>query len=495
MPNIIPVVVKTAILAFSVLIFLVLTAPSTAFAAWNDISSNVTITHTDRAIDRVKGTMFSYVTIENASTQDIAGPLRLVVQDSTIAVTGKSGTTESGSPYAIITEESIPAISKIIYRVDFELSRTALSFTPKLEQEVVVEFTPPVFKDFKFVELRGREGHQGYFPVYGKPTFGEGVVEVQIEGDVKDLRVAVVTASETKTFKFNPENIDPEKGYTGYFVDVIIPKEDFSLDISITAPDETVTSNKTSSVTPKGFSISIAKSNHIFSHGQNTLTVIIANKDDDATFEINVEDSENLIKSPFPQTFKIEKGGEAIITVPVNVIQNSNVQNLKFIIKISDLDSHIADEISYDVVVNSDEEPLLVSNNVYKWLAIPGSCEQVSKSATSLKLVVIGTSAVNVNNIDINSIHSFTDQKPTKIEIVDLLSPLGSCSAFTTDGVNDLVLTFDWQKIISAWEKEGRDLVAAGISGIRYDSMGFYLSYKLQNGYFRGFKGRISITN
>jgi len=136
MPNIIPVVVKTAILAFSVLIFLVLTAPSTAFAAWNDISSNVTITHTDRAIDRVKGTMFSYVTIENASTQDIAGPLRLVVQDSTIAVTGKSGTTESGSPYAIITEESIPAISKIIYRVDFELSRTALSFTPKLEQEV-----------------------------------------------------------------------------------------------------------------------------------------------------------------------------------------------------------------------------------------------------------------------------------------------------------------------------------------------------------------------
>lgn len=471
-----------AIVKLSILVsFFILTIPSTAFAAWSDISSSVTITQTNRAIDRVKRSMFSYVTIENTSNQDITAPLRLAIQDSTIPVTSASGTTENNSPYLTITETSIPANSKITYRVDFSLSRRALSFTPTLEQEEVIsEFTPPVFRSFEFVELRGRDGHQGYFPVYGKPTFGNGVVDVKIEGDVKDLSVTVKTATSTETFKFNPENIDPEKGYTRYFVDVTIPKEDFSLDIVITAPDGEIINKRTNTRAPKDFSVTLAKSDHFFSRGKNSLTVIVTNKGNTANFEAIVEDSEGIIqgKGYFPQTFTIEKDGEADIGIPIDIVSNSDISNLTFTIKISNLDANTSEVITYDVLVDSDEEKLSISSKEHKWRAIPGSCEPVGRNDLTFKLIIIGSSAVNVGNIDINNIEFYGGQKPTRVEVLDILSSNDSCSSPIPDGVNDLVLTFDLQKILE-WE--------ISEYGSIENEIGRSFGFKLINGYIRGF--------
>lgn len=471
-------IVKTIILCS----LLILTIPSTAFAAWNDISSSVTISQTDRAIDRVKRSLFSYVTIENTSSQEITGPLRLVIQDSTIVVTDASGTTDSSSPYITITETSIPANSKITYKVNFVMDRKALSFTPKLEQDVTVgEFTPPVFRGFEFVELRGRDGHQGYFPVYGKPTIGNGVVEVKIAGDVKDLSVSVETASETKIFKFNPDNIDPENGYTRYFVDVTVPKEDFSLDILITAPDEKITNEKTNTSPSKNFSISIAKSNHIFSHGKNSLSVIVTNKGDDANFEAIVTDSEGIIqgKGYFPQTFTIKKDGKAYITIPINVVKNSDINNLSFTINVSNIGANTSEIITYDVLVDSDEEPLAMSSKSYKWIATPGSCEPISINDSTIKIVIIGTSSIIIENIDTSTISLFGGQKPDKTEAIDIVSTSDSCSSSVPDGRTDLVLTFDWQKIVTDMYPEQFDPQAK--------DFGFYLHYQLNNRYSRGF--------
>jgi hypothetical protein len=52
----------------------------------------------------------------------------------------------------------------------------------------------PAIGDFAFVEMRGRPGHEGWFPVEREPRAGETVeCEVEVRGRATDVQVATVT--------------------------------------------------------------------------------------------------------------------------------------------------------------------------------------------------------------------------------------------------------------------------------------------------------------
>ncbi|MCP3867907.1 MAG: hypothetical protein GY703_07400, partial [Gammaproteobacteria bacterium] len=103
---------------------------------WEDITSSVEITHSNRVLDRINLIFFSYVSITNISGADLKGPLRLVIVNPTIPVPDSAGTTDDGHPYQTLPEEAISDGQTLTVRVNFELLRRYLAFNTRLEKQI-----------------------------------------------------------------------------------------------------------------------------------------------------------------------------------------------------------------------------------------------------------------------------------------------------------------------------------------------------------------------
>lgn len=123
------------------------------FADWTDISSNIEITKSRPAFDRVNRVYFVHLDVKNTGDSTLNSPFRVLVDNSTIPVTNQSGNTESGVPFVDITNESITANETVRVRVDFLAQRKALSFDSILQVDAPTLYTGIVV-DSQIIGLR-----------------------------------------------------------------------------------------------------------------------------------------------------------------------------------------------------------------------------------------------------------------------------------------------------------------------------------------------------
>jgi hypothetical protein len=126
-------------LAGALVALTLLQLPVAAQASWNDAEHRIDVTQTPRAFDRSTRTLFSYVTLANASDSvSLTGPFRLVVPTSAINgnavdVTNKDGDTTGSEPYLDLAEGTLAPGEAVTLRVEFPLQRGALAFTTRAE--------------------------------------------------------------------------------------------------------------------------------------------------------------------------------------------------------------------------------------------------------------------------------------------------------------------------------------------------------------------------
>ena len=117
--------------------FLLLISGS-VFADWVDISSDIEITKSRPALDRVNRVYFVYLDITNKSTAEMAGHFRLNIKDSSIPVINADGEL-NGSPYKSIYIDSLAVGQSERIKVEFFLQRKALIFSVTLYQQEIIE--------------------------------------------------------------------------------------------------------------------------------------------------------------------------------------------------------------------------------------------------------------------------------------------------------------------------------------------------------------------
>ena len=112
---------------------------------WQDITEDINVTTSRTLYDRINRCFFVYLTLTNASGSDLSGPIRMILDSSTIPLLDDSskpgldpdGYTEDGKPYFILVPDNESwsdgeSLNQI--RLDFKLMRKRLNFELKFEQ-------------------------------------------------------------------------------------------------------------------------------------------------------------------------------------------------------------------------------------------------------------------------------------------------------------------------------------------------------------------------
>ncbi|MFT5313826.1 MAG: hypothetical protein ACI8Z9_002322, partial [Paraglaciecola sp.] len=112
----------------------ILVSPA-GLAAWENVQSDVDITQSRAAMDRVNRVYFSVVSIENAGNSNLVGPFRVLIEQATLQVVNNDGETAEGVPYFEFVAGSLAPGEKMSARVDFTLQRSRLSFSSRLQRD------------------------------------------------------------------------------------------------------------------------------------------------------------------------------------------------------------------------------------------------------------------------------------------------------------------------------------------------------------------------
>jgi len=110
---------------------------------WNDISEGISYTSSRTLYDRIHRAFFVLIDVTNDTGADIAGPVRMVLESSSLDLKSgcpglePDGTTEDEKPYFIIVPEgetwgSGDTLEDL--RLNFVLQRKRLSFKLRFEQ-------------------------------------------------------------------------------------------------------------------------------------------------------------------------------------------------------------------------------------------------------------------------------------------------------------------------------------------------------------------------
>ena len=153
--------------------FLLLISNS-VFADWTDISSNIEITKSRPAFDRVNRVYFVHLDVKNTGGSILNGPFRILIDNSTIPVTRQSGNTESGIPFVEIATESITTNETVRVRVDFLAQRKALTFDAVMQSEVLLLEGRFIDSSVSGIEYLTSSGHSGFTGINGEFIFEPG---------------------------------------------------------------------------------------------------------------------------------------------------------------------------------------------------------------------------------------------------------------------------------------------------------------------------------
>ncbi|WDE14561.1 family 16 glycosylhydrolase [Thalassomonas haliotis] len=107
-----------------------------AIAAWADFSSNdIAIVQSQPVFDRINRVYTVQLEISNFSSAAIKGPLRVLIENASIALSNQSGETDSGIPYVELAKRQLGVNETTTLAVNFALERKALSFEASLQSD------------------------------------------------------------------------------------------------------------------------------------------------------------------------------------------------------------------------------------------------------------------------------------------------------------------------------------------------------------------------
>jgi len=113
--------------------FALIASAQPTFAEWQNVDG-ANITNSRQTFDRVNRQFKVNVTVSNPSNTDLVGPLRLLVDNATLASANMSGVTEDGVPYLSLASGLAAGETRTV-QLAFEYARTRLNFDLSLEQD------------------------------------------------------------------------------------------------------------------------------------------------------------------------------------------------------------------------------------------------------------------------------------------------------------------------------------------------------------------------
>ncbi|WP_416308437.1 endo-1,4-beta-xylanase [Neptunicella sp. SCSIO 80796] len=104
-----------------------------ANASWTDIQSDIAISMSKPVIDRADRVYVVQITLTNSGETVISGPLRLLIENSTIELINSDGSNDQGIPYINIALPQIAAGNSATASARFALDRKTLTFDTTLQ--------------------------------------------------------------------------------------------------------------------------------------------------------------------------------------------------------------------------------------------------------------------------------------------------------------------------------------------------------------------------
>jgi len=416
-------------------------------AEWLDITPRLETTQTLQALDRVKRVLFSYVTVKNISTNSFTDPIRVNIINPSIQVLNAQVNTEDGVSYILIPN-GLAAGETAKVRVDFKLERASLSFGVQLMQQLPVD---PQLLSHQFIELRGREGHQGFFPLFSSPTAGDAKLQLVTNKDVKSLTVVTMTDFGNSEFvaTLNETSVKEENQWN---VSVVLPSTPFKLRFDMVSEYGDTVSMESNTIDPRTFSVVLSlQEGHSFSPGENNAVLSITNHSNiNDNYDIIINGSEDYLNSPIvSKTIEINSFSTANVTIPILVPKDIFTHTLTVTTKVKESAAIEFEEATLEILVM--DEPLVLSGVDSEIVVDPSSCEPLDRLRETVNIVIPGTGHLDVENIDLNSIKIIGDNiQPINTELNDISSTADTpCENQQADGKIDLVLTFDLQAILA----------------------------------------------
>jgi hypothetical protein len=176
---------------------------------------------------------------------------------------------------------------------------------------------------FRFVELGGRPGHQGFFPIDGLPLAGqEGTVKAVMSGDFNtaqfELRSETGTVLQTLALSPVPETTDEFSGQ------VTPPASSFR--VYVTGQDITGANYQrllSGSIPPQTVKIDAPMSQDLLPGQSLTYTFTITNLGASDTFSFTGSDDENYLTAITPTVFSLNTNESGDVTVQLQTPLNA----------------------------------------------------------------------------------------------------------------------------------------------------------------------------
>jgi len=433
------------------LLFMGLLMVPQVYAEWVDISPKVEINKTPQALDRVNRVLFSYVTITNNSAEALVSPVRLYITTPTIPVLNADGITDSGYSYFEVPGEVVSG-GEITVRVDFQLARAELIFGAQIFQDVT-----PVEVDLQliyheFVELRGRDGHKGLFPLFSTPTAGDAVLHTFNSKDVKELIISVITDFGNSEFTAVLSDTSAEDK-NEWYTEIVLPSTPFKLRFDMKSAYNSVVTTESGIITPSTFSLFLSLAEgHSFSVGDNAVLLLVKNHSNvDDSYEVIVKGNGGYhTDSLLSTTVAIIANSSKEILVPVIIPNNINTHTLTITAEVTGQASSVTEQANKDILIT--DEPLTLTELDSKAVINPGSCDLLNSIQETIDIMIAGSSHLDANNIDIDTVIIITNAahiKPISSQLIDKGTAANiACDQQQADGKTDLVLTFSLQDIL-----------------------------------------------
>jgi hypothetical protein len=438
---------------------------------WVDISSNIEITKSRPAFDRVNRVYFVHLDIKNTDDSALNGPFRILVDNSTIPVTRQSGNTETGVPFVDITNESITANGVVRVRVDFLAQRKALSFDAQVVKKLPVN---PEVISHQFVELKGRDGHQGLFPILTKPQAGAAKLEIETNNDVKKLSVNI-TANGIKTVFVTNEVAANKSGTTMWLADISLASNVNVISFDMLSEYGDIITTNPETITTRTFKVDIAAESLNFTSGENFVALSITNaKATNASFNLNMTGSKPYAgTSLFTKTLNVEAKDKYSVLIPVTVPNDTSIHTLTISVQVINVEENTSEVATIEILVMN--EPLTLSSRDDSVLINHSNCEKPKVSDKDIDIAIIGSARLDVNNIDLNTIElAGYPITPYSVDIADIGNDANNpCLEQDLDGILDLNASFDLQEIIMATRQNPPSRIDASISYFSKSGMRF----------------------
>jgi len=149
------------------------------------------------------------------------------------------------------------------------------------------------------------------------------------------------------------------------------------------------------------------------------------------------------------KTIDILAGKTLSQLIPITVPKGTESHTLTITAQVNEASSTSFEEASIEVLMM--DAPLTLTTQDSKVVINPGSCEPIDKTQQTVDIVIAGSSHLDVNNIDINTVEIIGDNADLiQAQIIDISTTSDKpCEQQKADGRSDLLLRFNLQQILA----------------------------------------------